>query len=254
MLRYFTELNYNGTNYHGWQMQPNAVTVQEKVHKAFSVIMQDKIEITGAGRTDTGVHAEYFTAHFDSENILIDTDNLIFKINRFLPYDIAVQRIYPVPYDLHARFSAVSRTYEYRIARSKLPFHSEFTHYIYGDIDLKAMNKAVKIIMGYNDFTSFSKLHTDTKTNICKISEIRFYEVNNILTLRITSDRFLRNMVRAVTGTLLDVGAGKTEAKAVAKIIEGRNRSLAGVSVPAKGLFLTDIRYPVALPYSVKHL
>jgi tRNA pseudouridine38-40 synthase len=244
MQRYFTELSYKGTHYHGWQIQPNAVSVQEALEKAFSLILRSPIKITGAGRTDTGVHAEFYTAHFEYGEAIGNIQQLIFRLNRILPKDIAIYQIYPVPNDMHARFSAVSRTYRYQIARKKLPFVSDYSYYVYGRLDLAAMQKASDIILKYKDFTSFSKSHTDTQNNLCEIYAAGFKELNGLLLYEISANRFLRNMVRAVVGTLIEIGQAKISPEQIGTIIEEKNRSAAGKSVPGKGLFLTDIQYP----------
>ncbi|MEA2043747.1 MAG: tRNA pseudouridine(38-40) synthase TruA [Bacteroidota bacterium] len=244
MNRYFAELSYKGTNYHGWQIQPNADTVQETLEHAFSTLLQEKIAVVGAGRTDTGVHAQFYVAHFDITIEIKDTQNLIFKLNSFLPSDIAIYKLYRVDEKMHARFSALRRSYEYRIARRKLPFAQDYSHYIYGDLDTESMRHAAEIILQYEDFTSFSKLHTDTKNNLCQIFSLTVEEIDNILIIQITANRFLRNMVRAIAGTLIDVGMGKFPASELKSIIEGKNRALSGASAPAKGLFLTNIEYP----------
>ena len=244
MHRYFIQLSYNGKNYHGWQIQPNAITVQEVLNKKLSVILSEKINLVGAGRTDAGVHSEYFIAHFDSEKSqLHNDDNLIFKINRFLPVDIAVHKIIAVKNEAHARFDAISRTYEYRISTLKEPLLTDFSYYFYGEPDIEAMNQAALRLFDFNDFTSFSKLHTDTKTNNCRILEAKFHYEKKLLIFTITADRFLRNMVRAIVGTLLEVGLHKMKVAEFVRIIESKNRSNAGFSVPPQGLFLTNINY-----------
>jgi len=246
MYRFFLHLSYDGTNYHGWQSQNNAITIQLEVEKALSILFQQKIEITGAGRTDTGVHAREFYAHFDVGNSF-DSDelhDLIYRLNAILPSDIAVYGILPANKDAHARFSAVSRTYKYYISRNKDPFAKDYSWCVYGNLNIEAMNNAAKILLKYTDFTSFSKLHTNTDNNNCKIFQAEWKEENNMLVFTITADRFLRNMVRAVVGTLLDIGKGKITLNDFRKIIESKNRCNAGYSVPAKGLFLENIEYP----------
>jgi len=245
-MRYKVNLQYRGTNYHGWQIQPNAITVQEILEKAFSTILQEKTGITGAGRTDTGVHASYYVAHFDSIQKIPDLKNFAFKINRFLPKDISISNVSGVSDDFHARFSAISRTYEYVILTEKNPFFSDLSYYLYGKIDFDKMNECAKILLEYTDFTSFSKLHTDTKTNDCIIYKAEWKKDAQILgkyVFTIKANRFLRNMVRAIVGTLLDVGKGKITCDDFRKIIENKNRSNAGFSVPPEGLFLVNIEY-----------
>ncbi len=244
MNRYFVRLSYKGTHYHGWQIQPNAVTVQEVLQKAFSLLLRENIAVIGAGRTDAGVHSVNYIAHFETVIEIKDFNQLRYKLNSFLNNDIAVHDIFPVKKDFHARFSAISRTYEYRIHQNKNPFLNETSFYIYEKLDFDAMNSAAKILFEYKDLTSFSKLHTDTKTNFCKISRADWSQRDNQYIFTVTADRFLRNMVRAITGTLLDIGRNKKNIEDFRKIIENKNRSEAGVSVPAHGLFLTEIKYP----------
>ncbi len=245
MQRYFIQLAYNGTNYHGWQSQPNALSVQEVLTKAISLLSGEKVEIVGAGRTDTGVHASFFVAHFDLENE-IDTSHLCNKLNAFLSEDISIIKIFPVDSTMHARFSALSRTYRYFISTAKQPFRKEFTARCIYNLNVELMNAAALKLFDYKDFTSFSKLHTDVKTNNCVIynAQWSYIDDNNVLVFEIKADRFLRNMVRAIVGSLIDVGREKTTLVDFTSIIEAKNRSLAGTSVPAKGLFLTDIEYP----------
>ena len=244
MHRYFVKLSYKGTHFHGWQIQPNALTVQEVLQKAFSLLLKEDIAITGAGRTDAGVHAVNYTAHFETSEPVNNIPDLIYKLNSFLSSDIAIHEIFPVKEDVHARFSALSRTYEYRIHQKKNPFLRETSLYVYEKLDFTAMNSVAKILFEYNDFTSFSKLHTDTKTNLCKIIRAEWIDRNEQKVFIIEADRFLRNMVRAITGTLLDVGRGKINENDFRKIIESKNRSSAGASAPAHALFLTEIKYP----------
>ncbi len=239
--RYYIELAYKGTNFHGWQIQPNAVTVQETLEKALSVKLQQEIRVVGAGRTDTGVHSRFFVAHFDS-SINIDKKT-IFGLNNLLPNDIVVFDIKKVKLDFNARFDAKSRTYKYYITNTKSPFLTEVTTFIKDKIDISLLNKASEILFNYTDFTSFSKLHTDTKTNNCKIINAKWFIENDITVFEITADRFLRNMVRSIVGTLLDINIGKIKITDLEKIIESKNRSKAGKSAPAQGLFLTKIEY-----------
>ncbi|MCF6365559.1 MAG: tRNA pseudouridine(38-40) synthase TruA [Bacteroidales bacterium] len=243
-MRYFIELSYKGTNYHGWQFQPNAITVQEELEKVFSLLLNSNIKITGAGRTDTGVHAINYIAHIDVNEQIPDIPKLLYKANSFLNQDIAIYDIYKVKDDVHSRFSAISRTYEYRIHKTKNPFLKDVSYYINSRLNFEKMNKAAMLLFEYEDFTSFSKLHTDTKTNICKIIKANWKQRGEQMIFTIEADRFLRNMVRAITGTLLEIGKGKINLNDFRKVIESKNRSNAGVSVPAHGLFLTEIRYP----------
>jgi tRNA pseudouridine38-40 synthase len=243
--RYFIRLSYKGTRYHGWQIQANSRTIQGVLNQDLGLILSEKIEVTGAGRTDTGVHARVFYAHFDSlRNDLNKDKNLVFKINGKLPEDIAVQEIFKVRPDAHARFDAISRTYEYHIVRQKDPFMTEYAHFIYGDLDFESIQKATALLTDVTDFTSFSKVNTDVKTNICKVARAGWNIYPEKMTFTITADRFLRDMVRAIVGTLLDIGFRRINVEEFCRIIEMKNRSAAGISVPAKGLFLVDIQYP----------
>ncbi|HAN17736.1 MAG: tRNA pseudouridine(38-40) synthase TruA [Bacteroidetes bacterium GWC2_33_15] len=249
-MRYFIQLSYKGTKYCGWQIQPNGNTIQEVVTKALSTILREKIDLTGAGRTDTGVHALFYIAHFDSENTELHTDtNLIFKLNGYLPKDISVHLISVVKPDANARFDAISRTYVYYIHQQKDPFLEEISWYYPHKLTIDLMNQASEILLGYNDFTSFSKLHTDVKTNNCKIFHAQWKKENYKLEFEIKADRFLRNMVRAIVGTLIDVGKNKITLDDFIEIIENKNRNDAGISVPAHGLFLTKIEYPENIFY-----
>ena len=241
-MRFFIELSYKGTNYHGWQEQPNANTVQAEINRALSTILNTNIEVIGAGRTDTGVHANQMFAHFDCD-IDFDIQNLMFKLNSFLPSDIAIKDIFKVKEDANCRFDALSRTYQYHIIQKKDPFNKT-AYFLQNDLDIKAMNEACKYIIGKQDFTSFSKVNTQTFTNNCDVMFAQWEVVNTNLIFTIKADRFLRNMVRAIVGTLLDVGFGKIIAADVAKIIAVKDRSKSGVSVPAHALFLTEVKYP----------
>ncbi|KRO70378.1 MAG: pseudouridine synthase [Cryomorphaceae bacterium BACL11 MAG-121128-bin16] len=241
-MRFFIELSYKGTNYHGWQEQPNANTVQAEINRALSTILNTNIEVIGAGRTDTGVHANQMFAHFDCD-IDFDIQNLMFKLNSFLASDIAIKDIFKVKEDANCRFDALSRTYQYHIIQKKDPFNKT-AYFLQNDLDIKAMNEACKYIIGKQDFTSFSKVNTQTFTNNCDVMFAKWELVNNKIIFTIKADRFLRNMVRAIVGTLLDVGFGKIIAADVAKIIAAKDRSKSGVSVPAHALFLTEVKYP----------
>jgi tRNA pseudouridine38-40 synthase len=235
---------FDGSEYNGWQIQPNGKTVQQVMEHALSTLLHEIISVTGAGRTDTGVHASYFIAHFDTRNPLKQSmDQFVFKLNRFLPPDIVVYKIMQVPDDWHARFSASHRTYHYHISTVKPLFTRAYSHYVYGPLDTDAIDQCCHIILENNDFTSFSKLHTDVKTNNCKVTSARWKEVENGYLFEITADRFLRNMVRSLVGTLLDVGQGKLNLEQFREIVDARDRSRAGQSAPAQGLFLVDIGY-----------
>jgi len=243
--RYFIFISYKGTSYHGWQIQPNSITVQKLLDEALCTILSENIYTTGAGRTDTGVHASFFCAHFESESPdLTFKKNLIYRLNRYLPKEIAVNRISKVNPDAHARFSAVSRTYRYNISRVKNPFIDNSSWFIHGKIDVIVMNEACGLLISHTDFTSFSRLHSDTKTNICRISYAVWEEVDDRLVFTIKADRFLRNMVRAIVGTMIETGTGNMTLKEFEEVILSKNRCRAGKSAPAKGLFLVNIEYP----------
>ncbi|MCR9228395.1 MAG: tRNA pseudouridine(38-40) synthase TruA [Flavobacteriaceae bacterium] len=242
-MRYFVQFSYFGKAYHGWQNQPNAITVQEVLEKALSILLRDKVEVVGAGRTDAGVHAREMYCHFDFDDIP-DMDDLVYRLNAFLPDDIAVQAIRSVNHKAHARFDALERTYEYWIVREKNPFLFNHAHFVKYPLDLDAMNLAAKILLDYTDFQCFSKSNTDVKTFNCDVKEAFWTTDKEKWVFTISADRFLRNMVRAVVGTLLDVGLGKMSSGDIHKIIASKDRGEAGVSVPAKGLYLTKVLYP----------
>ena len=243
LKRYFIKFSYNGTAYHGWQLQENAVTVQQKINETLQIFFGKEIETIGAGRTDTGVHAEVMFAHFDT-NIEFKPSDLIYKLNKLTPKDIAISNVFLVKEDAHARFSATTRSYEYRIALKKDVFLNELSYYHYGDLDLRKMNEACEILKRCKDFKSFCKSHTDVKTTLCELYHAEWKFKNNLLIFEIRANRFLRNMVRALVGTLLEIGSNKISLEQLQEIIEDKNRSSAGRSVPGHGLFLTDITYP----------
>jgi tRNA pseudouridine38-40 synthase len=243
--RYFIFISFKGTSYHGWQIQPDSPTVQEMLDDALSTIFNEKISTTGAGRTDTGVHASVFCAHFEStKSDLATKKNIVFRLNRFLPKDISVSRVMKVHEDAHARFSAISRTYQYNISKTKDPFREDSAWFLHGNIDTALMNEACGVLINHTDFTSFSRLHSDVKTNFCKIYKAKWEEYVDRLVFTIKADRFLRNMVRAIVGTMIIVGTGKMKIKEFEEIILAKDRCRAGKSAPAKGLFLIDIEYP----------
>lgn len=249
--RYFIELAYKGTDYHGWQIQPNAVTVQELLNKALSTLLRQTIETTGCGRTDTGVHATQFFAHMDVEESIDHgpwTMDLLRSINALLLSSIAIKRVIPVHADAHARFDATLRSYEYHIHFHKDPFKDSFSWLLRDRPDINLMNKAAEIMMNYTDFSCFSKSNTQVKTNNCKISRAVWVAEGDSIKFHISADRFLRNMVRAIVGTLLMVGRGEILPEQVQDIIESKNRGNAGTSVPACGLYLTEVRYPYITP------
>ena len=241
-MRYFIYLSYDGARYHGWQIQPNGSSVQEVLGKALSTLLHESIEVTGAGRTDAGVNASLMVAHFDTEHTA--DQQLAYRLNKFLPQDIAIHKIVPVKPEAHARFSATSRTYNYYVITAKTPFEP-YAYRFPQPLDFDKMNEAAKALFDYIDFTSFSKLHTDVKTNNCRIMAAQWEQVSPIKwQFTITADRFLRNMVRAIVGTLLDVGRGVLTLEQFREIIEKKDRCSAGMSVPGNALFLADITYP----------
>ena len=244
--RYFIRFAYNGTAYCGWQMQPNGLSVQEVLTKALCTILRtEEIEIVAAGRTDAGVHARNMVAHFDVEDRLPAGLDLVNKLNSLLPSDISVIEIREVKPEVHARFDALSRRYEYHLVLQKDVFRHPFAMRIYNPLDFDRMNEAAKILFEYTDFTSFSKLHTDVKTNNCKIMHAAWTQVDEVTwVFTIQADRFLRNMVRAVVGTLLEVGRGKLTIGGFRRVIEQKDRCRAGTSVPGNALFLVDVAYP----------
>ncbi|WP_405562546.1 tRNA pseudouridine(38-40) synthase TruA [Polaribacter sp. Asnod6-C07] len=241
-MRYFIELSYNGKKYHGWQIQPDVVSVQEKLNYALSTIFQEKIEVVGAGRTDTGVHATQMFAHFNIDKDL--KDRIVFKLNSILPNDISVQQVFLVDDEKHARFDASSRSYEYKIWLGRNPFLLDFSWQIHSQKpNITLMNEAAELLLEYTNFQTFSKVKTEVYTFNCDVTEAFWLQKGDELTFHISANRFLRNMVRAIVGTLVDVGLGKLSVDDFRTIIESRNRGNAGLSVPAKGLFLTKIKY-----------
>lgn len=244
MGRYFIYLGYNGTNFNGWQIQPNGVTVQQSIEEALATLLRKPVPIVGAGRTDAGVHARLMVAHFDWEEEIADLTFLAEKLNRLLPKDIAVYRIVRVAPDAHARFDATSRTYKYYVTTKKDPFNYELAYKLSGTLDYDGMNEACRVLFEYIDFTSFSKLHTDVKTNNCHIYEAGWAQEGDMWVFTIRADRFLRNMVRAIVGTLLEVGRRKLSVDGFRKVIELKDRCKAGTSVPGHALFLVNVTYP----------
>lgn len=244
--RYFVEITFDGTAYCGWQIQPNVASVQETLEKAFSTILRQKTDVTGAGRTDTGVHALSYTAHFDADfsRVSLSTADFAYKINSILPPDIAIKSVTPVHKDAHARFSAVWRSYEYRITLIKNPFLINRAWRISYIPDLEILQQASQILIEYNDFECFSKSNTQVNNYQCKIFKTFWKQENNMLIFHITANRFLRNMVRAIVGTLMDAGTGKIMLNDLRSIIESKNRSKAGFSVPGCGLYFAGASYP----------
>ena len=244
MNRYFTEIAFLGTDFFGWQTQPNEINIQDTISSSLQQILQyPNLSIVGCGRTDTGVHASQFYFHFDHGTPLKDIEKLVYKLNRMMPASISVKRIFKVDENLHARFDAVSRTYQYHINYRKDPFLSLVSWQHNRGLEVDKMNKAASFLLQYSDFSAFSKAGGDNRTSLCKLSEAYWQKNGNRLLFTITADRFLRNMVRAIVGTLIEVGLGNLEIEDFKKIIESGSRSRAGVSVPAKGLFLTAVKY-----------
>ena len=241
-MRYFIDISYDGSNYHGWQIQPNADTVQNQINLAFSTILNEEINVLGAGRTDTGVHAKKMIAHFDT-NQTIDFEKFKYRINGFLKNDISLNDIYKVKEEAHARFSATSRTYEYCVSRIKNPF-SVNSYFLTKNLDVESMKKACEFLLGNHDYTSFAKLHSENYTNNCEVYIANWKEDENLLIFTIKANRFLRNMVRAIVGTLIEVGEGKISFSDIETILLLKDRAKAGYSVPANGLSLIDIEYP----------
>jgi tRNA pseudouridine38-40 synthase len=241
-MRYFIDISYDGSNYHGWQIQPNAVTVQHQINLALSTILNEEINVLGAGRTDTGVHAKKMIAHFDT-NQVIDFQKFKYRVNGFLKNDISLNDIYKVKEDAHARFSATSRTYEYCVSTIKNPF-SVNSYFLTKNLDVESMKKACEFLHGIHDYTSFAKLHSENYTNNCEVYIANWKEDETSLVFTIKANRFLRNMVRAIVGTLIEVGEGKISFSDIETILLLKDRAKAGYSVPANGLSLIDIEYP----------
>lgn len=249
MQRYFLKLAFDGASYHGWQLQKNAVSVQQILNQALVLLIPGSTGLTGAGRTDAGVHAREFFAHFDCVELLdrSSRNKLVYKMNRYLPKDIVIYDIIPVIPDANARFSATSRTYKYYMHTFKDPFREKYSQYFYGNLDLDLMNHGADLLATTRDFTSFSKVDSDTKTNFCSVQLAVWKKQENDLIFTIRADRFLRNMVRTIVGTLLELGQGKMNLSDLERIISAHNRSDAGESVVAKGLFLEQIEYPAEI-------
>lgn len=242
-MRYFIELSYNGKDYHGWQNQPTAISVQEVLENVLSTLLDESIAIVGAGRTDAGVHAKQMFAHFETE-MLFEKQDIIYKLNSFLPKDIAVSDVFQVQADAHARFDAVSRTYLYRIALQKNVFNYDYAYAVKLPLNVNKMKEAARILLDYNDFQCFSKSNTNVKTYYCDIMKASWEVVDGELQFTIQADRFLRNMVRAIVGTLVNIGLEKISVSDMHTIIKSKSRSEAGFSAPAHGLYLTKIEYP----------
>jgi tRNA pseudouridine38-40 synthase len=243
-MRYFFEIAYKGTNYHGWQRQNNAMTVQQMVEEAFSKIMRTEVSILGSGRTDTGVHCEQQFFHIEVEEAINDTDRLLFKVNNFLPEDIAIKNAILVDDEAHARFSATSRSYEYRITLVKDAFNAPLRYFFNRPLDIKTMNEAAALLIGKHDFECFSRVKTEVNNFFCDMTEAKWVLDGDNLTFHISANRFLRGMVRAVVGTLLNVGLGKITVAQFEEVISSKDRKKAGAAAPAQGLFLTKVEYP----------
>ena len=246
-MRYFLTLAYNGTSFHGWQRQPNATSVQQALEEALTTLLRKPIAITGAGRTDTGVHAKEMMAHFEGDLSLEEEENLPYLLNRFLQEEIVIYRLDKVKADAHARFDATARTYEYHLGFQKNPFKQQLYYYFHQPVSVEKMNEAAKILLEYEDFEAFAKTHSDVKTFLCNVTRADWESTAEGAIFTITANRFLRNMVRAIVGTLLEIGTGKIEVVDMHKIIQSKNRGEAGFSVPAAGLYLTEIQYPKSI-------
>lgn len=242
-MRYFLRFAYQGKHFHGWQIQPNAITVQEEMQKALTTLLREEVSLMGAGRTDTGVHAREMFAHFDIEKSF-DAIDIKYRANRLLPKEIVIYQLFEVQDDDHARFSALSRTYEYWVVLDKNPFLQDSTYKLLQKPDFSKMNEACKVLFDYIDFSCFSKSNTQTRTNNCKITEANWRQEGDVWIFTISADRFLRNMVRAIMGTLLEVGYGNMTIEGFKNVILSKSRSKAGESVPAHGLYLTRVTYP----------
>lgn len=242
-MRYFVTLNYDGTRFHGWQVQPNGISVQGELQRCLSLLLRQEVTVTGAGRTDAGVHARMMVSHFDVEQTL-DCHQLAYKLNKLLPQDIAIQDIQPVADDLHARFSATARTYHYFLHTVKDPFLRHYSCELHYPLDFELMNQAARMLLSYDDFGAFCKSHADVKTTLCHVTKAEWKQTSpTAWRFEITANRFLRNMVRAVVGTLIDVGRGRLTLSDFRKVIEGKKRTEAGESMPGHALFLVDIKY-----------
>ena len=245
MARYCMQLSYNGAPFFGWQIQPEQPSVQETLENALSLLLKEKVAVTGCGRTDTGVHAREYFAHFDCNTNMSEADcaQLCFRLNSFLPKEIAIQRVYVVADDFNARYDAKSRTYRYYVNVLKDPIVTDRSYYVGVPLDMELMNKAASLLLGTHDFTSFSKVHTQVNNFICEVTEAEWHREGGQMVFTITANRFLRNMVRAVVGTLLDVGRGKLTVDQFVEVMEKKDRCSAGTSVPAHALFLENVRY-----------
>jgi tRNA pseudouridine38-40 synthase len=243
-MRYFLEISYDGTDYHGWQTQPNGIAVQEVIEQKMAVLFQEPVSILGSGRTDAGVHAMRQFAHFDCDQLPYPKEELAYKLNRILPIDISIREIYPVIENAHARFDATLRSYHYHISYIKDPFRHKYRYTLWQPLDVKKMQEAAQILFEYEDFASFCKYNHDAKTTLCKIKRAEWVEMPGQLNFIISADRFLRNMVRAIVGTMVELGKGQISLDNFREIIEAKDRQAAGFSSPASGLFLAEVHYP----------
>ena len=243
-MRYILQLNYKGTRFNGWQRQKNAIGVQQVIEAKLKILLKEKIEITGAGRTDTGVHAHFYVAHFDTKKNISDKYTFLKRLNGLLPQDIAIEFIKEIDAEFHSRYSALQRTYHYYIHTAKNPFLNEFSVFSHYNLDVEKMNEASKLLLDYQDFASFHKTNSSQKTTICTVYEAYWSNENTRLRFRITANRFLRTMVRTIVGTLIDVGRGKFSVSDFRRIIEAKNRKVASLAAPPEGLFLVDVVYP----------
>ncbi|MGM0612590.1 MAG: tRNA pseudouridine(38-40) synthase TruA [Bacteroidota bacterium] len=242
--RYFIELSFNGESFHGWQRQKEHYTVQQCLEDYMSVFLKQNVTVMGAGRTDAGVHAKNFFAHTDIDLKGMPINDFVYKMNRFLPPSIVLHSLYPVNKNAHARFDAIERSYKYYITTEKDPFSNTFAYVYLAPLDLEKMNSAAEYLIGTHDYSSFARSGTDVNNYICTVKQATWVIDNKLFVFHITADRFLRNMVRAIVGTLIDVGRGQIEIEEVEKIMSYKDRQYAGKSVPGKGLFLTEIKYP----------
>lgn len=251
MARYFFEILYNGTDYHGWQRQLNALSVQQVVEESLGTILRNEIGVVASGRTDTGVHCEQQFFHIELDELPLTENQIMFKMNSLLPKDIAIHEVFKVADDMHARFSATSRSYQYRITTKKNPFKEKFAYYHPKALNIANMNEAATLLLGEQDFESFSKVKTDVNTFMCNITHAKWKETEHLVTFDISANRFLRGMVRAIVGTLLQVGTGKCAPLSVQEILLAKDRRKAGAAAPAKGLFLTKVEYPLGFKETV---
>jgi len=243
-VRYFIHLSYDGSRYHGWQIQPNGISIEGEIERCLSTLLGVPVDIVGAGRTDAGVHARHMVAHFDVEEPVADTSQLTYKLNRMLPPDIRIEKTESVPDDMHARFSAKWRTYHYYLSLKPTPFNRHYTWLCHYDLDFPLMNEAARMLMEYKDFACFCKSHTDVKTTLCDVVEAEWVKTDDSeWFFVIKANRFLRNMVRAVVGTLVEVGRHRMTLEQFRSVIEGKSRCQAGESMPANALFLEKIEY-----------